>query len=841
MIDFAKKQLAKDIKARFIWLMIIIGVATAILSWEISFQDYKKNIKALITEQGKTINQDVRFIYAVNGQKEGQKLIDYLMETIPSLNTIILYDVRVDQLVLSSEKAWIGKSLQELPREFVGEDIEEAIKSKSLHTGVRQHKGEFDVTIYTDGKVFMAHISNVKYFKAYFQSAFFNEFLSIIFLISLVLFPLFFFVRHFLVPYREQLSEIVADSPFHLGRFSGNEETKKGTKLGVFSFLKQLEEDIEATTIHQLWLSSVLQQQPVGLLFSNQSGEVVTANQKMLEILGVLPELAYGDRWLEVLHPEDRERVIEEWRRVVGEQVVIEIQFRFRTPDGLINWVNGTLQPIRNLSNDVIGILGTFVVANKQKRLEKTMEKGENLLSKVLSAASMGYWDWKIKEDRMIFSEGWCTMLGYTVDEVEQTFAGKERLVHPDDIGPLKETIQFRLMEGKHYRAKFRMKNKEGDWIWILSYGSLVERDEEGKPKRAIGIHLNINDQMEQVRESVNEIEFITDDQGKILGWSDRASQVFSFSEEEAKGKSVIDLFSEEKKAAIFAAISLASQGDKVASFITDFHCQGVTLHLSFKLTLKDKSFAWVGSDVTERAKMSERVAALEQEKSNLVTIISHQLRTPLSVVQNSIEILRELSEKGTEKKEEFQEYLDVCKNNVNRVTEMIHDTLDYEELEFHLKQWNFQITNPGEMVQETAEPLKKKFEEKGLVLTVETSPNLPTLMLDRESMIKSLSNLMRNALQFTEKGGVTVRLYQKEEELIFEVQDTGVGIRKEDFPTLFTMFAQIHSSNLRFGSGLGLVIAKKIVEEHGGGVSFESEFGKGSTFRLHIPIKENS
>ncbi|MCB1081561.1 MAG: PAS domain-containing protein, partial [Chlamydiia bacterium] len=541
MISFAKRTLAKDIKARFLWLMIIIGVATTILSWEISFQDYKKNIKALITEQGRTLNQDIRFIYAVNGQKEGQDLLDYLMETIPTINAIILYDVKEDRLVLSSDKSWINKPLEELPEAYVGEDIREAIKSQSTHTGVRQHDKEFDITVYQDGMVFMAHISNVRYFQSYFRSSFFNEFLGIVFLICVILLPLFFFVRQFLVPYREQLSEIVADSPFHLGRFTAAKEENKRSKLGVFSFLRQLEDDIEATSIHQLWLTSVLQQQPVGLLFSNQNGEVVAANQKMLEILGVLPELAYGDNWLDILHPEDKEKVADSWKRVINEQIVIELQFRFRTPDGLINWVNGTLLPIRNLSNEVIGILGTFVVVNKQKRLEKEMAKGENLLSKVLAAANMGYWDWKIKEDRMIFSERWCTMLGYSLDEIEQNFAAKEKLIHPEDVAPLKEVIQTQLFQGKPYRAKFRMKNKQGDWVWILSYGNLVEKDPEGNPLRAMGIHLDVSDQMKQQREyeeakrkipHLSSVMFQTDGAGKIIEWSKGAEELFAINEE---------------------------------------------------------------------------------------------------------------------------------------------------------------------------------------------------------------------------------------------------------------------------------------------------------------------
>jgi len=230
--------------------------------------------------------------------------------------------------------------------------------------------------------------------------------------------------------------------------------------------------------------------------------------------------------------------------------------------------------------------------------------------------------------------------------------------------------------------------------------------------------------------------------------------------------------------------------------------------------------------------------AALEEEKGALITIVSREIRTPLNVIEQTLEILRELAEGHTES--EYNEFLVVCKNNVRKIIQMMRDILEYEELEFAKREWDFQDLDLATIVQEAFSKAEPDFKEKGLEFNCEISDGLPQISGEASTMKQAVEHLIANGLQFTEKGSVNVCLYAHENECIFEVKDTGIGIREEDFPNMFKLFTQIHSSNMRFGSGLGLALVKKIVERHKGNITYESKFGEGSMFRIHLPIKES-
>lgn len=238
-----------------------------------------------------------------------------------------------------------------------------------------------------------------------------------------------------------------------------------------------------------------------------------------------------------------------------------------------------------------------------------------------------------------------------------------------------------------------------------------------------------------------------------------------------------------------------------------------------------------------ERRAHEQTKAALEEEKGALITIISREVRTPLNVIEQTLEILRDLSDNNTES--EFSDFLLVCKNNVRKIIQMMRDILEYEELEFAKKDWHFQEVDLSGIVQQVLAVIEPDFKAKGVELSSECSDSLPKVWGEEATLRQAIEHLIANALQFTEKGSVHVRLYLHEGQCIFEVKDTGIGIREEDFGNMFKLFTQIHSSNMRFGSGLGLALVKKIIEMHNGTITYESKFGEGSTFRLNIPIKE--
>jgi len=130
---------------------------------------------------------------------------------------------------------------------------------------------------------------------------------------------------------------------------------------------------------------------------------------------------------------------------------------------------------------------------------------------------------------------------------------------------------------------------------------------------------------------------------------------------------------------------------------------------------------------------------------------------------------------------------------------------------------------------------------EKGLTLTTDLGSNIPNIQFDKDKITQVVTNLVVNAIKFTEKGSITIKTSSTGNIVKLEVRDTGIGIKETDMPKLFQKFSQLDRGLERKtgGSGLGLVISKNIIDKHGGKIGAESVCGEGSTFYFILPIEE--
>ena len=238
-----------------------------------------------------------------------------------------------------------------------------------------------------------------------------------------------------------------------------------------------------------------------------------------------------------------------------------------------------------------------------------------------------------------------------------------------------------------------------------------------------------------------------------------------------------------------------------------------------------------------ELVQANERLKELDKLKSDFVAKVSHELRTPLATTRYLMTAV-EHDMKG-EETDRQKEYLDLVKGNLDRLTRLIDNLLDFSKLEagrFELKKERVDLTDIAEKV---IEALRKKGEEKGVQLKFVASRVLPPTYLDQDRMIEVLINLVDNAIKYTPRGGsVSVDMKKENGKILLTIQDTGIGIRKEDQEKLFEKFRQLSPSrHHEKGVGLGLAIVKEIVALHHGKIWVASEEGKGSTFSVLIPI----
>ncbi len=168
----------------------------------------------------------------------------------------------------------------------------------------------------------------------------------------------------------------------------------------------------------------------------------------------------------------------------------------FEFPDhperGVTYW-DWSLQPVKEPDGTVSGLIFCLRDVTENVRGEVRLRESEQRLEMAIDGADLGLWDWNIRTGATVFNEKWARMLGYSPAEIEPVFASSERLVHPDDL-PGKAARLADHLEGRtpFYEAEFRMRAKSGEWRWVYSRGRVLERDKDGRPVRATGVHQDI-------------------------------------------------------------------------------------------------------------------------------------------------------------------------------------------------------------------------------------------------------------------------------------------------------------------------------------------------------------
>lgn len=234
------------------------------------------------------------------------------------------------------------------------------------------------------------------------------------------------------------------------------------------------------------------------------------------------------------------------------------------------------------------------------------------------------------------------------------------------------------------------------------------------------------------------------------------------------------------------------------------------------------------------------RAAEAMKSKSEFTSMVSHELRTPLTVIKESVGIVYD--ETAGPINSDQKDFLETAKRNVDRLARLINDVLDYQKLEAHNVEFRMQEQDINDLLSEVGKSFQLPLKGKGLELVLQLEPNLPKISFDRDQITQVLTNYLNNAMKFTEKGAITI-ISEKvgDNSIKVSVKDSGIGIKEEDFSKLFQSFSQISTGMGRQtgGTGLGLILCKKIIEFHKGKVGVESVYGQGTTFNFILPIRD--
>ena len=349
------------------------------------------------------------------------------------------------------------------------------------------------------------------------------------------------------------------------------------------------------------------------------------------------------------------------------------------------------------------------------------------------------------------------------------------------------------------------------------------------------------------ILDQVSDAIIITDLDGIIIFWNKQSETLTQVSGEDARGQSIFDVVvprvDVEKGIEIIDAINESGHWRGEIPFVRK---DGSTFIASISSSmLKDESgtpigIIGLGRDITEKKRAeaaleiySEELKQSNEELEQFAYIASHDLREPLRMISNYLDLLGSRY-KGRILDQKAEEYIHFAADGAYRMRQLIDDLLEYSRIERKGKP--AELVDMEIILNQVTRDLRLSIKESSTILTHDT---LPSVWADRVQMFQLLQNLIDNAIKYRgkEPPRIHISVERSPREWIFSVHDNGIGILEDQREHIFLMFQRQHTKEEYPGTGIGLAIAKKIVERHGGRIWVKSEINNGSTFLFSIPI----
>ena len=238
--------------------------------------------------------------------------------------------------------------------------------------------------------------------------------------------------------------------------------------------------------------------------------------------------------------------------------------------------------------------------------------------------------------------------------------------------------------------------------------------------------------------------------------------------------------------------------------------------------------------DITERKRVEDELKKSERLKTEFMNIAAHELKSPVTPIKGYLDLI--IQDKKAN--DEIKNWAKISLRNAERLLKLVNDILDVSRLDTDTMRFDMEKINPVDILNEIAEDMRPAIEKKGLEFITVIPKNLPSIMGDRYRLSQVLKNLVGNAIKFTDNGSIALVAKKDQKHLYISVEDSGIGISKNELKKVFTKFYQAYTGDDRKneGTGLGLFICREIVSKHHGEIWAESNIPQGSTFTIKLP-----
>jgi PAS domain S-box-containing protein len=609
-------------------------------------------------------------------------------------------------------------------------------------------------------------------------------------------------------------------------------------------------------------------------------GRFLQVNDRYCQITGYSREELLKMTAPELFHPDERQYHEEGLKQFFqGQTSTYEAARRYVRKDGAVIWVhvNGSL--IRDHDGRPLRLAAVIQDVTARKRAEEELRTSEELLQQAIRVSGLGIFDYHHDIGTVEWSPKLRVMRGFGPDEAVSVPAFLDR-VHPEDRQRVADAIVHSMNPSGDglYFVENRLLMPDGTVRWFSQQGQTFFEGEGAarKPVRTVGAVADITDSKraeEELRASEQLFRAffgnaavgtsLLEPGGRFLQVNDRYCQITGYSREEILTMSPIDLCHPDDRA-------------RYQEHLTRFYNGQIPIYnVEQRRVRKDGSVFWVqvnGSlmrdekgrlvrvagmiqDITERKKAEEALAAARQSaeeakavaeaasqaKSQFLAHMSHELRTPMNAILGMTELALQESLSAV-----VRDSLQTVKDSADSLLVLINEVLDLSRIEAGAMLLESHPFSLRTLLDETLRAIAMRAFEKNLELACQLASKVPDRLVgDAMRLRQILTNLLGNAIKFTERGEVVVKVDLEREcpeevRLRFAVIDTGIGIAPEHQQRIFAPFTQADlSMTRRFGgSGLGLSIVSRLVEMLGGEVGLESQLEHGSTFFFTVGLR---
>lgn len=433
----------------------------------------------------------------------------------------------------------------------------------------------------------------------------------------------------------------------------------------------------------------------------------------------------------------------------------------------------------------------------------------------------------------------------------ETSFDQWLRNIHEEDRTQVyKQFEEFLADPSKEFSFTARILTTDNQILWVRGFGQPIENPSSDKVSKFVLVLKDVTQDRQyshrfkafgDLLNSLSDAVIGITPDFMITDCNRSAETLMGDNADKLKDSLLFDLLEPSKNEIIARAKENSEEKFNTPFLVESINCDGCKIIISMKMSPvlnfngQIEGYSLLCQDKTREQQLLKKEKEVSELRQHLMTVVSHEMRDPVTVIKESIESLLESSQEQLDS--EKKELLQIAENNIEKLSHIIHETLDHQMLELGGNNFSKSMEDLNIIIQETSSELKQAIEEKNLQLELNLAENLPKCYIDKCKITKVLLNLLSNAMKFTNQGTIKISTSCGPTEISCSIEDTGEGIDKKNQGTLFEMFSESHKQKAHFGAGLGLSLVKKILDLHSGRIEVHSEVGKGSTFTFTLPL----